>query len=209
MLWMARSDENFQHGKKRRADGDPDGAQPLTKRFGRLQLGMFRCVAVAGVRLTAFCLADNDGPISGARASRNGSPYPSSPAINDAMLVDDTKYTTYIHNLDQELAEADTQGEGLVLLPLAAKMISVPESILSTSTQGKELVLYTEPTSLSVPREQDCVRKAILDSRARARAEANQSSCQSDDGGQPSSSQVVLDTPRPYNGDPMDLDFDS
>lgn len=38
---MARSDERSQHGKKRAAEGDPDGAQPLTKRFGRLQLGMF------------------------------------------------------------------------------------------------------------------------------------------------------------------------
>lgn len=49
---MARSDEKFQHGKKRPADGDPDGAQPLTKRFGRLQIGRLRCVAVAGVKLT-------------------------------------------------------------------------------------------------------------------------------------------------------------
>lgn len=38
---MARSDERSQHGKKRAAEGDPDGAQPLTKRFNQLQLGMF------------------------------------------------------------------------------------------------------------------------------------------------------------------------
>lgn len=33
--WMA----NVTSGKKRAADGDPDGAQPLTKRFGYLQIG--------------------------------------------------------------------------------------------------------------------------------------------------------------------------
>jgi hypothetical protein len=34
---MARNDEKT--SKKRPAEGDPDGAQPLTKRFGRLQIG--------------------------------------------------------------------------------------------------------------------------------------------------------------------------
>lgn len=37
---MARSDDKSQ-SKKRPAEGDPDGAQPLTKRFGCLQIGMF------------------------------------------------------------------------------------------------------------------------------------------------------------------------
>lgn len=124
------------------------------------------------------------------------------------MLLDDTKYTTYIHNLDQELAEPDTSEEGLVFSPLAAKMISVPESLLSTSTKGKELVLYKKPSSLSVPRERDSVRRAILDSRARARAEESQSSRQSDDAGHLPSSRVVVDTPCPHNGDPMDIDLD-
>lgn len=30
-----------QHGKKRPAESDPEGDQPLAKKFGRLQLGMF------------------------------------------------------------------------------------------------------------------------------------------------------------------------
>lgn len=53
-LWMARRDEKFQLGKKRPADGDPDGAQPLTKRFGRLQLGRSQAVVVADARLTCI-----------------------------------------------------------------------------------------------------------------------------------------------------------
>ncbi|KAJ5358572.1 uncharacterized protein N7496_010985 [Penicillium cataractarum] len=86
------------------------------------------------------------------------------------MMLDDTKHTTYIHDLDRELADIDTPDGGLILLPLAAKLISVPESVLSTPSQGKELVLYTDPSSLTLPEEQDSVRKAIIESRARARA---------------------------------------
>lgn len=33
--------ETPQHGKKRPAENDPDGDQPLAKKFGRLQIGMF------------------------------------------------------------------------------------------------------------------------------------------------------------------------
>lgn len=126
------------------------------------------------------------------------------------MLLDDTKYTTYIHNLDQELAGPDPCEEGLVFSPLAAKMISVPESLLSTSTKGKELVLYRKPSPLSVPKEQDSARRAILDPGARAKAEAtrSQSPRQSDDAGPLPLSRVILDTFRPHNGDPMDIDFD-
>ena len=87
---------------------------------------------------------------------------------NDAMMLDDTKHTTYIHDLDQELMEADSPG--LVFLPFAEKVLSVPQSVLSDSKpSGKELVLYTEPSSLTVPKEKDSVRRAILESRARAR----------------------------------------
>ncbi|KAJ5246951.1 hypothetical protein N7468_001934 [Penicillium chermesinum] len=144
---MARSDGNSQ-GIKRPADGDPDGAQPLTKRFGCLQIG-------------------HD---AGARARHDTIPPTAQP--DDVMLLDDTKHTTYIYNLDQELSEPESSTEGLVLLPLAARMISVPESVLSTPTQSQELVIYTEPASLTVPQEKDSVRKAIIESRARARARA-------------------------------------
>lgn len=156
--------------------------------------------------MTHSCLADNDGPIPGARASGNGSARSTSSADGDAMLLDDTKYTTYIHNLDQELAELDNPGERLVMSPLAAKMISVPQSVLSSSTPSTELVLYADPSSLSIPKEHDSVRKAILDSRARARAKAKESSTQPGDGSHRSSDQAFLDTP--VNDDPMDIDFD-
>jgi hypothetical protein len=172
------------HGKKRPAEADPDGAQPLTKRFGHLRIGrQLSLEVVEVVKLTYF--VDNSVPIS-ARAKPKGhiqhnqhdyidhidhqhnrhNHELSSP--NDAMILDDTKHTTYIYNLDQELMEAESPG--LVFSPFAERVLSVPQSVLSDSKpSGKELVLYTEPSSLTVPREKDNVRKAILESRARAR----------------------------------------
>lgn len=156
---------------------------------------------------TFLTRADND-VFSGARASRDGSPYRGSPSQHDAMLLDDTKHTTYVHNLDHELAEPDPPEEGLVILPLAAKMMSVPESILlNSSSKGKELVLYTEPTSLTVPKDKDTVRKAILESRARARAGIKQPSGQPSDAGLPWPSHIVSDATTSYNDDPMDIDL--
>lgn len=87
------------------------------------------------------------------------------------MILDDTTHTTYVYDLDRELADSDSPPGALVLLPLAERMLAVPDSVLSDdSSQGKELVLYSDPSSLSVPIEQDSVRRAIIESRARARA---------------------------------------
>jgi hypothetical protein len=109
----------------------------------------------------------------------NSTPLPVYPQAqgneNESMLLDDTEHTTYIYDLDRELADSDSPPGALVLLPLAERMLVVPDSVLSDdSKQGKELVLYSDPSSLSVPREQDSVRRAIIESRARARAKKTQ-----------------------------------
>jgi hypothetical protein len=130
------------------------------------------------------------------------------------MMLDDTKHTTYIHDLDRELADIDPPDGGLILLPLATKMISVPESVLPAPSRGKELVLYTEPSSLTVPKEQDSVRKAIIEARARARARAHAANSHqplpsSDHGSLLSSSKGFGNTSLTYSidDDPMDIDF--
>ena len=88
------------------------------------------------------------------------------------MHLDDTKDKVYIHNLDEELASIDAE-ENMVFLPDIEKKIGkIPHHILTGDLQPtaeNQMVLYSVPSSLTVPEEQDNVRKAIIESRARAR----------------------------------------
>ena len=89
------------------------------------------------------------------------------------MQMDDTKDKVYIYNLDDELKAVDEDEEKLVFLPdIERKLSRIPKSLLQGHGQplaNSEVVLYQVPSSLSVPVEQDNVRKAIIESRARAR----------------------------------------
>ncbi|KAF7713239.1 Uncharacterized protein PECH_002227 [Penicillium ucsense] len=193
---MARSDELPQHGRKRHADSDPDGAQPLAKRFGYLHIGnpfdtlpRDHLDGLNGNSPSRTSAALNSPPSSVAAdtsdyghstfssTSLASTSTPSNGAFidSDAMMLDDTPHTTYIHDLDRELADVDVADGLFSIHPIAAKMLSVPESVLSGPAQGKELVLYSDPSSLTVPREHDNVRKAIIESRARARERTRES----------------------------------
>ena len=91
------------------------------------------------------------------------------------MQLDDTKDKIYIHNLDEELADIESDEEKLIFLPdIEKKLAKIPKSVLLGEgypcvATGNEVVLYSVPSSLTVPEEQDKVRKAIIESRARAR----------------------------------------
>lgn len=89
------------------------------------------------------------------------------------MQVDDTKEKVYIYNLDQEIADIESEEEKLVFLPdIEKKLGKIPRSVLTTKSQpvtSNEMILYSVPSSLSVPPEQDNVRKAIIETRARVR----------------------------------------
>ena len=93
------------------------------------------------------------------------------------MRVDDSKYKVYIYNIDDELSSSDSEHDDgrLVFLPDIEKHLSanrIPPAVLANSDgelAGMQLVLYNPPTSLTVPQEQDSVRKAIIESRARFR----------------------------------------
>ena len=89
------------------------------------------------------------------------------------MQVDDTRDRVYIRNLDDELEDIESEEEKLIFLPdIEKKLGEIPKSVLlgqSQASTGSEIVLYGVPTSLSVPEEQDKVRKAIIESRARVR----------------------------------------
>lgn len=83
------------------------------------------------------------------------------------------KDRVYIRNLDDELKEVELEEERIIFLPdIEKKLGKIPKSVLvgeSHPTTGKEMVLYSVPSSLSIPEEHDKVKKAIIESRARAR----------------------------------------
>ncbi|KAK7914394.1 hypothetical protein PG985_012097 [Apiospora marii] len=77
---------------------------------------------------------------------------------SDEMELDNSKHKVYIYDLDAELSDS---GE-----------VASPPSILANKDgelAGMQMVLYSEPSSLTVPEEHDSVRKAIIESRARLR----------------------------------------
>lgn len=89
------------------------------------------------------------------------------------MQIDDTKEKVYIYSLDQEIADIESEEEKLVFLPdIEKKLGKIPRSVLTTKSQpvtSNEMILYSVPSSLSVPPDQDNVRKAIIETRARVR----------------------------------------
>jgi len=90
------------------------------------------------------------------------------------MLLEDTKDKIYIHDLDSELAELESDEENPVFIPDIEKHLNrIPKQVLVSqeprSLANNQLVLYGVPTSLTVPEEHDNVRKAIIEARERAR----------------------------------------
>lgn len=101
------------------------------------------------------------------------------------MQVDDTRDRVYVHDLDAELADVDTEERGLVFLPDIEQYFSkLPQQVLAhkkdNDHEGQELVLYGVPKSLTVDEGRDSVRKAILDARQRARDKAVEDARQHD-----------------------------
>lgn len=94
------------------------------------------------------------------------------------MHLDDTKHKVYIYNIDDELSSDDDDDDSkLIFIPDIEKRLKetrIPPSILANKDgelAGMQVVLYSDPKSLTVPEEKDGVRKAILDARRRLRAQ--------------------------------------
>jgi len=120
-------------------------------------------------------------PVVGSRGASPRRPRAQHPVgvvepVDGSMELDDTKHKVYIYNLDDELSsESEAEDGKLVFLPDIEKHLRdnrIPPSVLASpdgELAGMQLVLYSEPASLSVPEEQDSVRKAIVEARARVR----------------------------------------
>ncbi|KAL2260685.1 hypothetical protein VTK26DRAFT_5234 [Humicola hyalothermophila] len=165
-----------QPSRKRKADAAPENNERLSKRMSLLNLEQ------SGQKLYV--------PVENALSGSSGKPKtthrrkPPAPEDDNLMHLDDTKHKVYIYNLDDELSSDDTEPEDsagggrLVFLPDIEKHLRtnrIPTHVLrppeldADSAVGKELVLYQVPSSITVPEEQDSVRKAIMEARARAR----------------------------------------
>ncbi|KAI4128650.1 MAG: hypothetical protein LQ347_004084 [Umbilicaria vellea] len=142
------------HGQKRHAEDSLEDEQRFAKRFNLLNLEHTDKLYI---------------PVQRSTRRRE----PSTNGVADSMQLDDTKDTIYIYNLDDELSDIDAEEEKLVFLPdIEERLTKIPKSVLTShepSTTSSEMILYNIPASLSVPEEQDNVRKAIIETRARAR----------------------------------------
>lgn len=87
------------------------------------------------------------------------------------MMLDDTKHTIYIHDLDREIEDIDKADSAFSLIPgLGENLSTIPRLLVpAPRPKGNELVLYQEPESLTVPKEADNVRRALIETRERAR----------------------------------------
>lgn len=143
------------HGTKRQAESDPDGDQPLAKKFGRLHIDPVTTSHAPGE----------------ANENLDSAPRPSPSTLTDMMMLDDTKHTVYIHDLEREIAEAELPSDPITFLPEVGESLrAIPKFIIADTTPVcNELVLYREPTSLTVPKERDSVCKALVETRERAR----------------------------------------
>jgi hypothetical protein len=97
------------------------------------------------------------------------------PMDDELMQVEDTPHRVFIYDLDKELADIESDEENPIFLADIEKhMNKIPRHILVDEkslkpTDTNQLVLYNVPASITVPEEQDNVRKAIVEARARIR----------------------------------------
>jgi hypothetical protein len=158
--------------KRRRTEEEeePETEQRITKRLARMRIGQEQ----EALRREALdpCLPrlHLQPSVSSTEPTTNGS----SITIDDHMYLDDTKDKVYIYDLESEIAQIEAaEPKGIFLADIDRKISAIPQQLLQspTNTSNTQLVLYQVPSSISVPEEQDHVRKAIIAARARAREE--------------------------------------
>ncbi|TLD16435.1 uncharacterized protein PgNI_00394 [Pyricularia grisea] len=179
-------------GRKRKADAQDTHNERLSKRLSLLNLEkngtkMYVTVENPAARPDRVTPPPTATTLKTPTSSSTPAQGPPQPLADSPMQLDDDKYKVYIYNIDDELSsdsepEPDQASDGrLIFLPdvekhlLRTRIPPVPRPILPNADgelAGKQLVLYSVPSSLSVPEEQDSVRRAILDARARSRARA-------------------------------------
>ncbi|KAK5133257.1 hypothetical protein LTR08_007991 [Meristemomyces frigidus] len=159
-------------GKRHADDSSLNDDQRFAKRFTLLRIGKSdvndnrnHFIPVANTVPT---------PYGSSHADHTRPSHQSAADQNDSMSIDDTRDRVYINNLDDELADIESDEEKLIFLPDIEKRLSkLPRQVLmggrGEEHENQELVLYSVPKSLTVDEDHDSVRKAILEARQRAR----------------------------------------
>ncbi|KAK3956003.1 hypothetical protein QBC32DRAFT_332222 [Pseudoneurospora amorphoporcata] len=174
--------------RKRKADSQPENNERLSKRMSLLNLehgGQKLYVPVENPQAAnSFEHSFTSPPSSSSSSSYHTNQHVTAATGQDDtefMQLDDSKYKVYIYNLEDELSsesEAEGQDGKLIFLPDIEKHLKqnrIPTQVLNAQPSvdpdymNKQLVLYSVPASITVPEEQDSVRKAILEARARMR----------------------------------------
>ncbi|KAK4459609.1 hypothetical protein QBC42DRAFT_183027 [Cladorrhinum samala] len=188
--------------RKRKADAPPENNERLSKRMSLLNLekgGQKLYVPVEQGNADAIPDSLPPPPPQPHRHHHDHKPRPTSD--DDSMQLDDTKYKVYIHNLDDELSSSDGESDDgkLIFLSDIEKHLRsnrIPSAVLNprpdSDLADKQLVLYRVPTSITVPEEQDSVRKAIIEARARMREKVERESAARP---QPVATMPVTDVP--------------
>lgn len=188
---------------KRPAEDDLENEQRLTKRLGRLRIGMN-----SFLRSVALYLFDADPSQNWPIATVP--PSSSNNTALDHMSVDETRDRVYIHDIDSELAELEEQKSDIAFLPeIEKRLAALPTTILGGANQevrNKQMVLYQVPSSISVPEEQDHVRKAIIATRAREKEKPTPESTVASSTENLADQMRRVDIPESGNMDAMDID---
>lgn len=167
----ARGGGDQQHHivRKRGADDAFESQSGISNHFKKLRLSKTTRPPVTLPLLLTLRYADHAPRIY--EIPRPGAS--SEPAIDaDYMPVDETPSKIYIHDLAAEIAEIEaSEPRDFFLADVDKKVSAIPATLLqgSTADPAMQLVLYREPSSISVPEEEDAVRKAIVDARRRVR----------------------------------------
>lgn len=170
------------HGRKRRAENGLETEQRLSKRLDLLNLenGPRLYIPVGSEAQSTSSppssheAAQPTSPMTSSSHSHEHREHRKRPPPDDAMLVEDTPHRIYIHDLSAELSDIESDEEKPIFLSDIEKHIAkIPQHVLAgpelRPTKDNQLILYQVPSSLSVPEEQDRVRRAIVEARARVR----------------------------------------
>ncbi|PTB40573.1 uncharacterized protein TrAFT101_005753 [Trichoderma asperellum] len=168
-ILMEGFDQARQHPRRKRKAESQDNER-LSKRLSLLNIEQ------DGSKLYVPVETPSANANAAATSSTRRAKAAKSQSSDETMQLDDSKHKVYIYDLDAELSSDSDNDEGkLIFLPDIQKHLKenrIPRQILANDEgelAGMQLVLYSDPKSISVPESQDGVRRAIIEARRRAR----------------------------------------